>query len=625
MSWSHMAKHAAGEIKNVLKWAAPQGAAQTCVVLDPSLSSSVSRLVDMGTMKEHQIGTVCELGGVEPLETNCEHILYLVRPTEEMIGRLVFQVLRLPAIKADPEMSDSQVPVFVAFVPAATSVCARQLETLGLYGRLHVTSLPSLSVLCLDDDLASGENVGAFKRAVLDGDPFVVDSVVQSLVEIQNVYGRFSEITAKGRVSSSVGEALSRHLEANPNMGSIPTAGNLPEEQRISRVILLDRSLDMITPMLTQFTYEGVIDEVLGIESGFAAVQPHIVVSSKKKKGRDPASNPEGELASPLSVPPTSQGTVKCPLFSTDPLYEKIRDRSFPHVLESMPRFVADITRKLEEQKGLKNVKELKEFVKCLPGYLSEKDSISTHTNLLLHLGPMTTSAEFLSALRCEDTLFQRGDISTALDTIEYSIVQGRPWQRAVRLMCLWSQIEGGLKNDDYDLCCRWLIHGYGAALMLPLLSRMQRCGLLGRSGTLKPPLNWKALRADLQLIDPRANELRSDKVAHDIHFVHSYCGYAPLSVRLIEKRVADKSWSNVNAVLDNDEPSYINRVGKKGDSTLPGATLVYFVGGITRTEIAALRFLNAKSNRQSPYLICSTGIVNGSTLLKTLQMLPPA
>lgn len=102
-----------------------------------------------------------------------------------------------------------------------------------------------------------------------------------------------------------------------------------------------------------------------------------------------------------------------------------------------MPRFVADITRKLEEQKGLKNVKELKEFVKCLPGYLSEKvaivelltgpawltinvqDSISTHTNLLLHLGPMTTSAEFLSALRCEDTLFQRGDISTALDTIE--------------------------------------------------------------------------------------------------------------------------------------------------------------------------------------------------------------
>lgn len=173
-------------------------------------------------------------------------------------------MLRLPAIKADPEMSDSQVPVFVAFVPAATSVCARQLETLGLYGRLHVTSLPSLSVLCLDDDLASGENVGAFKRAVLDGDPFVVDSVVQSLVEIQNVYGRFSEITAKGRVSSSVGEALSRHLEANPNMGSTPTAGNLPEEQRISRVILLDRSLDMITPMLTQFTYEGTSTSTFG-------------------------------------------------------------------------------------------------------------------------------------------------------------------------------------------------------------------------------------------------------------------------------------------------------------------------------------------------------------------------
>ncbi len=38
-----------------------------------------------------------------------------------------------------------------------------------------------------------------------------------------------------------------------------------PSEE-IDSLIILDRSVDMVTPMLTQLTYEGLIDEFIGIE-----------------------------------------------------------------------------------------------------------------------------------------------------------------------------------------------------------------------------------------------------------------------------------------------------------------------------------------------------------------------
>lgn len=38
-------------------------------------------------------------------------------------------------------------------------------------------------------------------------------------------------------------------------------------ESRFDSLIILDRRVDMITPMLTQLTYEGLIDEFFGIKN----------------------------------------------------------------------------------------------------------------------------------------------------------------------------------------------------------------------------------------------------------------------------------------------------------------------------------------------------------------------
>jgi len=40
----------------------------------------------------------------------------------------------------------------------------------------------------------------------------------------------------------------------------------------IEHLIIFDRSVDLLTPLLKSFTYEAMIDEVYGIVSGFAKV-----------------------------------------------------------------------------------------------------------------------------------------------------------------------------------------------------------------------------------------------------------------------------------------------------------------------------------------------------------------
>ncbi len=47
---------------------------------------------------------------------------------------------------------------------------------------------------------------------------------------------------------------------------------------------------------------------------------------------------------------------------------------------------------------------------------------------------------------------------------------------------------------------------------------------------------------------------------------------------------------------------------------------LVYFVGGVTFMELAALRFLSRRSSFPYDIVCCTTEIVNGETLLKSLS-----
>lgn len=54
-------------------------------------------------------------------------------------------------------------------------------------------------------------------------------------------------------------------------------------------MILLDRSIDLISPFLIQQNYEGQIDETFGLHSGYTEIQNRIInPSATETEQRDP-------------------------------------------------------------------------------------------------------------------------------------------------------------------------------------------------------------------------------------------------------------------------------------------------------------------------------------------------
>jgi excinuclease UvrABC ATPase subunit len=55
---------------------------------------------------------------------------------------------------------------------------------------------------------------------------------------------------------------LSANVEDEDDLQSI-----FPQVSEIDSLVILDRTVDLVTPMCTQLTYEGLIDEVYGIHN----------------------------------------------------------------------------------------------------------------------------------------------------------------------------------------------------------------------------------------------------------------------------------------------------------------------------------------------------------------------
>lgn len=95
-------------------------------------------------------------------------------------------------------------------------------------------------------------------------DKTVLFQVAKGLMEMQIYGGIIPEIKGKGTSAKNVADMMMRLRKDVGEEGEDST-----KEPEISELILIDREVDLITPMLTQLTYSGLIDDVFAIKNGF--------------------------------------------------------------------------------------------------------------------------------------------------------------------------------------------------------------------------------------------------------------------------------------------------------------------------------------------------------------------
>ena len=416
----------------------------------------------------------------------------------------------------------------------------------------------------------------------------------------------------------------------------------------IESLIIIDRDTDLATPLLTQLTYEGLIDELFGIQHNQADIDSSIV---------GPAPNSQQSAATDAQ-----QGRKrKIQLDSSDKLYTQLRDTNFATGSRLLNKVAKRLQSDYESRHVAKSTSELREFVHKLPAYQSEQQSLKIQVGLAQEIEKQTLHSDtFSRVLEIQQNLIAGTDPSSQHEAIEELIARDTPLPTILRLLCLESCVSGGLRQKDLDNFKRQIMHAYGYQHLLTLssLEKMQllqsRTGnpFLGVSTSPSSGTNYSAVRRPLRLILDEVNEQEPD----DIAYVYSM--YAPLSVRLVQcilqkpyltsltrggpsasasapnpsGAAGGHGWSGFEDTLRSVKGETFTKVQKgeaseqavKARHMLTGqggkekTVVVMFLGGVTYTEIAALRFVGRQEEQQRRrrIVVCTRGMVIGNRIV---------
>ena len=498
------------------------------------------------------------------------------------------------------------------------------LEEAGVLGDTNIFELP-LYFVPLDKDLLSLELNRSFGDLYLKKDPTPTFLLAKALMLIQQKHGVFPRITGKGDNAKRLSDLLVRmRQEAIAGEEGSDNKFALNPSTTIESCIVIDREVDYATPLLTQLTYEGLIEEVVSIQNNQAEVDSSVVGAAALPAGQS------------TSLPQSK--TRKIILDSSDKLFSQLRDTNFAIVGSLLNKVARRLAADYDSRHGNKTTAELREFVNNLKGYQAEQQSLKIHTGLAEEIMKHTRTPQFSQVLEVQQNLAAGADPSSQHDAIEELIARDTPLPDVLRLLCLESCMSGGIKPKDLEFFKRLILQAYGYQHILTLdaLEKLQL--LLSRSSpsaimipmpgtgaaTTGTKTNYTYLRKQLRLIVDEVNE----QDPNDIAYVYS--GYAPLSVRLVQCILqkqyllaftkgsatngaaanagggSGQGWRGFDEAVKHARGATFDEVQKGEDKAVKARSLlassgdkktvfVVFLGGITYTEIAALRFIARK------------------------------
>lgn len=491
---------------------------------------------------------------------------------------------------------------------------------------------------------------------------------------MQKSVGLFPRILGKGDNAKKLTDLLLR-MRSEEDVNASSDASNtyltsfgMTPSAIVDNLIIIDREVDFPTALLTQLTYEGLIDETFGIRYNQTEVDSSVLGPAPQQQ------NAQASSAAPNGTSAANATKRKVQLDSSDKLYPSLRDANFAVVGPLLNKTARRLQSDYEARhKADQSISDLKSFVAKLPSYQAEQASLKTHTSIAEEIMKFTRGDIFGRTLEIQQTLASGGGDSTAMhDMVEELIARDVSITTILRLLSLESCIMGGLRARDLDNFKRLILHAYGHQHLLTFAA-LEKMGLIVpkavNTGYLNPMggvnagiTDYNSIRKSLKLFLDEVDEGEPN----DISYVFS--GYAPLSVRLVQcvlqksyvaslsnprasglrrsetmigkdaqsparaqstagTQVQAQGWKGFEDVLQRirGETVDVVQTGADADGSQarqilrgssagagPKTTVVFFLGGVTFAEVAALRFVAGQLSAGRKLVIATTGMING-------------
>ena len=495
----------------------------------------------------------------------------------------------------------TNVETNIIFVPGETYEIIEYMMNNDLTKKFKISNF-NVDLLPIDNDLLSLERENCFKEIYIDKNLTSISDLANAFVKLETCFGKVKYKYIKGDLSKTFENLVLEKEKEN----------NLKTNDEILGMIVLDRSVDFITALTTNYTYEGLIDDFFGINFGTIKLKESFVkdISKQVKK------KPEEKIV-----------TYGLTSFVNN-FYSQIGYMHYLDVNQYLLR-ITDYYQKIatkDKEKAKISLEDLEKTSNELNTYMIEvKEPLFANKNILYHIITNISDSKYIEYMRNEQILLT-GELPTNLHLYyEDYISDKRDLNKILKLMVIESLTQDGIKN--YNDIKRDILNIYGYQNIF-VFRDLERLGWLKEKTYIKNimEMNYEQLCEKLQLVNMNYDE----KKVEDCSFVMS--GFCPISLKLIERAVEGK-WTKIQDIIkklpgETTFPFDETEIAKPNKEV--NTIFLVFIGGVTYTEIGGVRFLNRKfkeayekSTSKKPtrtqLIIITTGILSSKKIFNNL------
>ncbi|EGC32721.1 hypothetical protein DICPUDRAFT_37919 [Dictyostelium purpureum] len=598
----------------------------TSLVIDPTIIGLMNLFIDGQFLKQNGIDRIYELKPGK-LDTENKNIIYLLRPRVKYMN-FISDHIRSHLYEFMKKNYS------IIYLPKVDPICNSILEEQGVYGNFSTITSMQLDLIPFDSDVLSMELSNSYRDYLLGNDKSICYEIAKSINKLQSLFGIIPLLKGKGKASKSIVEIL-HHQESNSPQFRLEVS------KEIESILFIDREIDYVTTLCTPLTYEGLIDEYFSINNNTLMVDTQLLVDSMNY------ATPKGQPNQMNQGSQTYSKRSQYPLHSGDKIFKEVRDLNFSSLMGAGGVLNKKAKQQFDDKKqltGNESITAIRDLMKRVNASKQEEFCLQVHVGIAEKIHEITSSTYFQNRLDCEQKLLLGSDVFLAEKYIQDCINIKDPILKILRLLALYSITNNGLPLNDYETIKSKIVTNYGMDILFPL-NQLEKIGLIQirKQQDSKPLLNFESLKEELNLIVDDIDETNPSD------FSYVYSGYAPILIRIIQyslnsSRIGWKSIENSLKLLpgpnfeesqvylinnntnNNNSNNHINNnnnnINSNNNNNLnTSISLVFFVGGVTFSEISALRFLGKQTNRK--FLILTTKLINGDSLIQSFLESP--
>lgn len=574
------------------------------LIVDAGLLRPLDRIASMSLLQKHGCGRVIPLRGdaAIPWDPAVTRRVYLIRSCIEMARMLSQHVRAAPQGKH----------IAAIWVDRRLVICERELERQGVHGLLESFEL-NLCLLPLESDLFSLELPISSRPDLF--------SAANAIFQLQSLYGLIPTVYGLGEQAEKMWKLL-RVLYAERGE---PRAS---PDQPISHIYVFDRGIDHASVLMTGLTYEAMLHDVFTISCGKITFGPEVEGRMKPEPGG------QGD------VPAAARKPKVYVLDNNDGVFASVRNKHMIGVFSFLSAKAKEIQSSYDKGASIEQVQDMKHFVAH-----ELKQLKLQHRQLEMHICACEVLQQKNGAVGATDRLkFEQelvagtanvGDVHAYLE--DCMLREQSPWH-VLSLACLASISLNGLPAKVYSGFRDYFLRSYGyeylpilATLGLKklLMEKPKTVGALAPAGILPqqgaaegyPTFPFLCKRLNLTPTEEPSQDLKNPT---KMNYVFSGA-YTPAFCQVVADSMVH-GWNTTELKktfgrVMVEENSY-TPADRRPDNRMRKAILVFFLGGVTYAEVAALRLLAVQNNFR--VLIATTNIINREAYLRCLAEADP-